>query len=81
MGITKKDAEKHLEKLARRRARYAERKKKVAATPRAPEQLTLFPMPPRAFVMTTAKEQAEFDLKQRNLGREWIKQILAKMEE
>jgi hypothetical protein len=38
-------------------------------------------MPPRAFVMGTAKEQAEFDLKQRNLGREWIKQILAQMEE
>jgi hypothetical protein len=135
MGITKKDAEKHLARLARRRARYAEKKRQnadrvdrpvmspphdtrlafgigkswtawelfldemntrpqdvmaavnrlglaeVAATPRAPEQLTLFPMPPRAFVMGTAKEQAEFDLKQRNLGREWIKQILAQMEE
>ena len=79
MGITKKDAEKHLARLARRRARYAERKQRVAATPREPVQLALFAAPaPRK---PTTREQAEIDLEQQNLGRAWIKQILAQMEE
>lgn len=130
MGITKKDAEKHLARLARRRARYAEKKRElekpiilspphdtrlafgigkswtasalfldemntrpqdiiaavnrlglaeVAATPRAPEQLALFAAPVTR--KPTAQERAEIDLEQQNLGRAWIKQILAKMEE
>jgi hypothetical protein len=133
MGITKKDAEKHLARLARRRARYAEKKREnadrvdrpvmtpphdtrfafrtgkswtasalfldemntrpqdvvaavnrlglaeVAATPRAPEQLALFAAPVTR--KPTTREQAEIDLNVKNLGRAWIKQILAQMEE
>ena len=81
--MTKKQAEAHLAKLARRRARYAERKKQkqVAPTPRAPEQMAL-PFENRIAQLRpmTPEAQREIDLESRNIGREWIRKILASME-
>ena len=117
--MTKKQAEAHLAKLARRRARYAERKKQqdmktvswddefngrqpeviaafqhalvftdcpeaspeVAPTPREPEQLALALPEPRVLRPMTPEAQREIDLETRNLGRAWIAQILAGMED
>lgn len=81
--MTKKQAEAHLAKLARRRARYAERKKQkqVAPTPRAPEQLPLFVIPSGHATRITREQQNEIRQDARNLGRAWIAQILAGMED
>lgn len=79
MGITKKDAEAHLAHLARRRARYAERKK-AARTPRQPEQLSLVLPEPRVLRPMTPEAQREIDLNLKSLGRAWIAKILAGME-
>ena len=134
--MTKKQAEAHLAKFARRRARYAERKKQqekplisivsgvaswddeidlrpapvVAAvqhalvftdefagrqpeviaafetasapTPRPPEQLTL-PLETRIAQLRpmTPEARREIDQEARNVGRAWIAQILAGMED
>lgn len=78
--MTKKQAEAHLAKLARRRARYAE-KKKVAPTPREPVQLALALPEPRVLRPMTPEARREIDLETRNIGRAWIAQILAGMED
>jgi hypothetical protein len=78
--MTKKQAEAHLAKLARRREQYAAQKKKVAPTPREPVQLALALPEPRVLRPMTSEAQREIDLETRNLGRAWIAQILAGME-
>lgn len=73
--MTRKDAENHLAYLARRRERYAARKK---AQNKEPEQLALFTAgPPRK---PTSAERREMTIEERNLGRAWLKKIIAKME-
>lgn len=77
--MTRKEAEKHLERLARRRERYAERKK-VARTPREPEQLAL-PFENRLTLrLMTPEAKAEMERDAKNIGRAWIKKIRASME-
>jgi hypothetical protein len=73
--MTKKQAERHLAHLARRREQYAA--KKAARTPRKAEQLALFAVP--AARVPTKKERAEIDQEAKNLGRAWIKKIRASM--
>lgn len=75
MGITRQEAEKHLEYLARRRERYAARKKRDAPTPRKapgkpaparkPEQLALFPQPEVVGVLT----ERQLD----EIAHEWVR--------
>jgi hypothetical protein len=76
--MTKKQAEAHLAKLARRRVRYAERK--AARTPREPVQLALA-LPEPLVLRPMTPEAREIDLETRNIGRAWIAQILAGMED
>lgn len=79
MGITKKEAEKHLERLARRRALYAARKGAAAQTPREPVQLPLFATPePRK---PTAQEREAMEREAKNIGRSWIRKIRSILKE
>lgn len=69
--MTRKDAEKHLAHLARRRERYAVLK--AARTPREPVQLALFEAPaPRK---PTAQEREAMEREAKNIGRDWIRKI------
>lgn len=66
--MTRKQAEAHLARLARRRERYAAKKKEkkpVVAGAQTPRQLALFEPPaPRT---PTKKQQAEIDLIRRSI--------------
>jgi hypothetical protein len=70
--MTRKDAERHLDHLARRRARYATRREA-----RTPRQLELFPLTPKVTPPLTEKQRAAIRREVRNLavGHEWARQI------
>ena len=74
MSITRQKAEAHLAYLARRRERYAERKKQAVTEP---EQLALFAAPaPRK---PTKEEKAHIKQERINIGRAWIARIKENM--
>lgn len=66
-GITRASAEAHLAHLAKRREKYAEKKKKERALPARGTQLVLFPAAPAR--KPTAREQREIN---RELAHAWI---------
>ena len=73
--MTRKDAERHLAHLARRRERYAE--KQAAGTPREPIQLDLFQLPLTERRPLTERDRAAIRREVRNLsvGRAWARRI------